>query len=160
MANIGSFRGRVSVGLFSNVLMWLVVLAMLFVSYRFVRGLFPGRTPLASLSDSEEQAIANGSSSRLSNGDTYLSSVKWLYTELYGDSFLGWWKNSDEDLIGSYLLSIKPSEYLQLSNTYTLYKRDHGFWQIGALKDSLTTDLKDLFSIGNQQKYLSHLGIL
>lgn len=160
MAYLNTYQFRKKNIDFSVLLYAVSFLAVGFVIlllFKFIKGLLPGSSALSPVSEASEKEIANNASNRLNNGDTYLNAAKWLYEEMYGNTILGWWKNSDEDLIGNYLLTIKRNEFDQLQNTYWMYKKDHGFWQIAAFKDSLLVDLKDLFSSSNQKKYLSHL---
>lgn len=170
-AKIFSFKGggtgKLATSLFSNVIMWLVIGLIAFLAFKFLWPLIKvwTRTITPTASDAIDKAneeIAKHASDRMSNGETYLSVARWLFDMLFtSDGVVPWAKSTDKESVGNYMLTVRNSEFVQLSNTYLAVKKESFRWfQIGDRNASLSTDLKDLFNDSERLKYLSHLSIL
>lgn len=163
-ARIFSFKGggsgTLSVGLFVNVLMWLAVLVIVYILYRFIYGLFL-KSSAAKAVDSYNDEISKHSSNRMSNGETYISAAAWLYNELIGGTGISILKNVDEERVGEYMLTVKGSEYRQLENTFSLYCKESSPLSFAGIYTSvsLSDALLSAFDSNERLKYLSHLGL-
>lgn len=166
-AKIFSFKGgALGTGILTNVIMWLVIGAIAFLGFNFLWPLIKKwKTNIDPTTDSTitkaNQEVLKHSSDRLSNGQTYISAAGYLYNELFGDGFFPWAKKTDHDVVGRFMLSVTSSEWVQLENTYALYKKEnHGLLKWGSGDEGLSFDLRDLFTPAERIKYLSHLNIL
>jgi hypothetical protein len=155
--------GHATAKIFGNVVMWLMVFGIGYLAYKFLWPIIQKWTHLLkptvdSTINTADETILRHSSDRMQNGDTYLQSAEWLYSEMFFlNGFIPWWKDADEERIGNYLLTVRKDEFKQLSSTYLLYRREVDSWYQFSHVTTLMSDLKDLFSSSEQSKYLSHL---
>lgn len=160
-------RKVMSAGLFFNIFMWLLLFGVAFFVYRFVSSFF-SKSKSGELDDLVKNEILNKSTDRMVMGDSYYSASKYLFENLYDTSnktngifvLFPWLSKTDHAAVGNYMLKVRPSEFTQLNNTYSVYKKEHLSWYESGKHGDLRADLLDLFSSSEQTKYLSHLGIL
>ncbi len=152
---------------------WLILaaiaVAVIFL-FSWIKKKIFGITPITGAVDGMVEKDAATMSVYMSNGMTYGECAEWLYRSMYRSGFLSWAKNTDEKEIGALLLKVTPGEYAILSRIYMRVKGE--LWTEGtsifglinlrfssAMSDTLTEDLKSLFSKSEQKQYLSHLNV-
>ncbi|SHE85936.1 hypothetical protein [Dysgonomonas macrotermitis] len=145
-------------GIIQNVFVWFIVIACGFLLYKLYQKVF-GSSGAGTVTSSQEKEILNHSSDRMSNGNTYMQSAEWLFNELWAsDAFFPWLKNTDEAVVGRFMLTVTKSEFQQLSSVYLLLKREKRSWyQQMDLNASLSSDLDVLFSSSDKVMYMEHL---
>lgn len=169
-AKIFSFKGggtgKMITGTFSYVLMWSVVGVIVFLAFQFLWPLIKKwknviNPSVGAAIEKENQEVAKHSSDRMSNGDTYLGAATYLFDEMYSDTLLPWAKDTDHEIVGNYMLTVKSAEFVQLSSTFSLVSKERRSWYHMGEEQyfSLTDALKKLFSSSEKTKYLSHLGV-
>jgi hypothetical protein len=160
-----SGTGKLATSVFSNVIMWLCIGLIAYLGFRFISPLLKlwtrNLTPTASDAvDRVEEEISKHSSDRMSNGDTYMRASVFLYHEMFGEGFFPWWKKTDHNVVGRYILTVMRTEFSQLSSTYRIYKVSQtSFYEFSDM-DTLLDDLKSLLSSEEQVLYLRHLELL
>lgn len=140
----------------SSLLPTVLILAIVVFLIRYVMRYFE-TNPLRKIVEENKEQIAASANDMMSNGYTYYNASQYIFEALYASNPLGWWKSTDKEKLGNFMLSVRAAEYKQLYNTYFSYKQAVGTWIIGSQKDDLTTDLTDCFSKSQQTLYLKHL---
>lgn len=156
------------VPLFIYILLFLVLFAVVFFVFRWLKSLLPKGgllgedNPILKPSDELDKEVADRSKDRMSNGESYISAAAWLFEELVGNAPSTLFKDVDEESVGAFMKNVKKEEYRQLENTYNLYRKSHGILTVVGIfsSDTLTQALKRAFDSKERQEYLSHLGIL
>lgn len=154
--------------LFVYILLFLVLFAVIFFLFRWLKSLLPKGgllgedNPILKPSDELDKEIADRSKDRMSNGESYISAASYLFEELVGNAPSTFFKNVDEEVVGSFMKGVRKEEYRQLENTYNLYRKSHGILTVVGIfsSDTLTQALKRVFDDVEKKEYLGHLGIL
>ncbi|MDH6309791.1 hypothetical protein M2451_002025 [Dysgonomonas sp. PFB1-18] len=147
---------------FLTFIPWVLVTLIFVTIFILLKKFVLNKSLTSSISDADAKQIVNRSSDRMQNGDTYMQGSVYLFNEMFSQAmFFPWLKNTDEGVVGKYILSVTSSEFRQLNSTYLLYKRDNlPSLSVSDRNADLLADLRDLFSSSEYKKYTSHLNLV
>lgn len=140
-----------------NIFWFGISLIGLIVAWRIYRNLFKDKTGIKQASDMNAEEVKTASNHMLENGDTYYQGAIRLIEFMYNGAIIPWFSNTDEELLGAYLLTVKPEEYNKLDQVYQAAKEAKKHWYTMGTNGTLTQDLVKVFSKKEQKKYMSHL---
>jgi hypothetical protein len=150
---------------YSRLIWPAVILLLVFLVWKYGSGFISrifGKTVSSAAAENivknATSEIEQGSADVMSCGLTYAVMAKKLYDLIYGSSFLGAWKNVNEEELGNTLSAVQPQEYERLSLVYWDYRQAAApWWQINAQLYTLSEDIRRTLSDSEIQKYIPGL---
>jgi hypothetical protein len=153
---------------YSRLIWPAVIVIVIFLLWKFGKGLFTGAGSLLGKNAADTAAdevvknataeIDQGSADVMACGLSYAVMAKNLYDVIYGTSFLGAWRNVDEETLGNILSAVQPQEYTRLTMVYWDYRKSAApWWQINSQLYTFSEDIRRTLSASEIKKYCPNL---